>query len=137
LAEARGKALKVTAPLVCSLPAGCQYRVLLIQRDHDEILESQAKMIGRRGESVQDSPERRERLRREYQRIMEQTKTVLSSRDDVRLLTLRHEDILRAPEDAALLINKFAGGMLDTPRMASAVDHGLHRNRSRTAQAAL
>jgi len=133
LAEARGKALKVTVPLVCSLPAGCQYRVLLIQRDHDEILESQAKMIRRRGESVQDSPERRGRLRREYQRIVEQTKTVLGARPDVRLLTLRHEDILRAPGDAALLINKFAGGTLDAPRMASAVDHGLHRNRSRAA----
>ena len=52
LADARGKALKVVAPLVSSLPAGCNYRVLLIERDYAEILASQAKMIVRRGESM-------------------------------------------------------------------------------------
>jgi hypothetical protein len=80
LAEARGKALKVTAPLVCSPPAGCRYRVLLIERDYDEILESQAKMIERRGESIEDSPQRRDRLSREYDRIVEQTQMVLNWR---------------------------------------------------------
>ncbi len=70
----------MTAPLVCSPPAGCRYRVLLIERDYDEILESQAKMIERRGESIEDSPQRRDRLSREYDRIVEQTQMVLNWR---------------------------------------------------------
>lgn len=129
VAEARGKALKVVAPLVSSLPAGSNYRVLLIERDYGEILASQAKMIVRRGESVEDSPERRERLRREFARLMAQTKTMLRSREGVRLLVLRHEEILRDPAAAALAIDRFAGGGLDRERMAAAVDRSLHRNR--------
>jgi predicted AlkP superfamily phosphohydrolase/phosphomutase/tetratricopeptide (TPR) repeat protein len=130
LADARGKALKVVAPLVSSLPAGCNYRVLLIERDYGEILASQAKMIVRRGESIEDSPDRRERLRREYARLIAQTKTILRSRSDVRLLVLCHEQILRDPEAAALAIDRFAGGGLCAERMAPAVDRSLHRNRA-------
>ena len=127
--EARGKALKVVAPLVCSLPVGHRYRVVLIERDYDEILASQATMIARRGESVDDSPERRERLRREYGRLIDRTKIVLRARSDVHLLILRHEDILRHPEESAARINGLVGGVLDASRMASAVDRSLHRNR--------
>ena len=134
LAQARGKALKVVAPLVCSLPAGYNYRVLLMERDYDEILASQAKMIARRtesgqAESIDDSPERRERLRREYARLIAQTRTVLRSRGGVQLLELRHENIVRDPAQVAVTINAFSGGVLDTSAMASAVDRSLHRNR--------
>jgi hypothetical protein len=129
---ARGKAVKVVAPLVCSLPLGCRYRVVLIERDCGEILASQATMIARRGESIADSPERRERLRREYARLMDRTKLVLHARPDVQLMVLRHEDILREPAEAAARINSFAGGVLDASRMASAVDASLHRNRRDT-----
>jgi predicted AlkP superfamily phosphohydrolase/phosphomutase/tetratricopeptide (TPR) repeat protein len=130
--QARGKAVKIVAPLVCSLPPGCQYRVLLIQRDLDEILESQAKMIGRRGGRVEhdkDSPARRKRLLREYGRLMKQTVQVLRGRPDVKLLVLRHEEILRDPEAAAAQVNRFAGGQLREGAMAGAVDRSLHRNR--------
>ncbi len=129
LPGARGKAVKIVAPLVCSLPAGCRYRVILIERDYDEILESQAAMIRRRGEPVQDSSERRDRLRREYARVIAQTRTLLSKRADVQLLMLRHENILRDPDEASSSIGNFAGGTLDTGRMAAAVDRSLHRNR--------
>jgi predicted AlkP superfamily phosphohydrolase/phosphomutase/tetratricopeptide (TPR) repeat protein len=114
LSGARGKAVKIVAPLVCSLPAGFRYRVILIERDYDEILESQAAMIRRRGEPVQDSSERRDRLRREYARVIAQTRTLLSKRADVQLLILRHENILRDPGEASSSIGNFAGGTLDT-----------------------
>ena len=47
--------------------------MLLLDRNLDEILESQARMIARRGEAIEDTPERRVRLRQEYARIVEQT----------------------------------------------------------------
>ena len=74
LTEARGKALKVVVPLVRNLPTGCNYRIVLIDRDDDEILASQAKMIARRGESIEDTPDRGDRLRREYARLIAQTR---------------------------------------------------------------
>ncbi len=93
VADARGKAVKVVAPLVCLLPAGCRYRVVLIERDYEEILASQAKMILRRGESIEDTPQRREQLRREFDRVVQQTKSTLGARADVELLQVRYETI--------------------------------------------
>jgi hypothetical protein len=73
-----------------------------MDRDYDEILASQAKMIARRkesgkAESIDDSPQRRERLRREYVRLIAQTRAVLRYRSSVQLLELRHKDIVRDP----------------------------------------
>jgi predicted AlkP superfamily phosphohydrolase/phosphomutase/tetratricopeptide (TPR) repeat protein len=129
LTGARGKALKVVVPLVCNLPPGCHYRVLVVERDYDEILASQAKMIARRGGSIEDTADRRDRLRREYARLTAQTTDRLSMRRDMELLTIRHADVLRDPSAAASLLNSFAGDGLDSARMASAVDRSLHRNR--------
>ncbi len=133
VAEARGKALKVVAPLVCNLPTGCNYRVILIERDYDELLDSQAKMIARRGGSIEDTRDRRDRLRREYARLIARTKGALGARGDLRLLSLRHEDVIGDPSSVAEIVNRFAGGGLDTSRMSRAVDRSLHRNR-RTAE---
>ena len=135
LGSARGKAVKIVAPLVCSLPAGCRYRVILIERDYDEILASQAKMIARRGESIADSPQRGSRLRREYARVMTRTKTILGARSDVRLLPLHYDAVLKEPARAAELIDCFTGGLLNCARMAPAVDRSLHRNVARVAAA--
>jgi hypothetical protein len=129
ISEARGKAVKIVAPLLCALPIGHNYRVLLIERDFGEILESQARMITRRGEAVPDSPERRERLEQEYARVIEQTRRTLSSRHGFEFLSMRYEEILRDPIEAARQIAFFAGGGLDVERMAEAVDPSLYRRR--------
>ncbi|MGA7235314.1 MAG: alkaline phosphatase family protein [Bryobacteraceae bacterium] len=129
ISDARGKAVKIVAPLVCALPAGHAYRVVLIERDFNEILDSQASMIVRRGEAVTDSPDRRERLEQEYARVIEQTRRALSSRLGVEFLTIRYEEILRDPMEAARQIAFFAGGRLDVERMAAAVDPSLYRRR--------
>ena len=42
LKEAKGKAVKIVAPLLPYLPDGFEYRVILIERHLDEILESQS-----------------------------------------------------------------------------------------------
>jgi predicted AlkP superfamily phosphohydrolase/phosphomutase/tetratricopeptide (TPR) repeat protein len=131
--DAKGKALKVVAPLVCGLPPGCNYRVVLIERDYDEILASQAKMIERRGELVGDSPARRDRLRREYARVIAQAKNVLSARADVKVVSVRYEDVVNNPAETAALLNRFAGGGLDAAKMSMAVDRSLHRNRRQAA----
>jgi tetratricopeptide (TPR) repeat protein len=133
LTEAQGKALKVVVPLVCNLPRGCNYRVLLIERDYNEILASQAKMIARRGGSIDDTADRRERLHREYDRLTARAKSVLGARADVTIMSVRYEGVIKDPGGTAELLNQFAGGGLDSARMSQAVDRSLHRNRREDA----
>ncbi len=130
LTRARGKAVKIVVPLVSSLPKGVPYRVTLFERNLHEVLNSQAAMIERRGEVVHDSIERRDRLKREYQRLMESTDGALSARPLVRELPLRYEEVLAEPTTVASQIDLFAGGGLDRAKMAAAIDPALYRQRS-------
>jgi hypothetical protein len=95
LPEARGKALKIVAPLLTALPAGLPCRVILIERDLNEILNSQAQMLVRRGENLPDTLERRDRLQDAYARTLRQAKTFLRNRPSTRLLALERGEVLR------------------------------------------
>jgi hypothetical protein len=55
--------------------------------------------------------------------------TVLRNRAGVQLLEIHHKDIVRDPGQAAVTINAFWSGALDSCAMVSAVDNSLHRNR--------
>src|SRR5262245_1578090 len=49
VADARGKVVKLVHALVPDLPGGFRYRVVMMHRDLDEVLASQAKMLARSG----------------------------------------------------------------------------------------
>ena len=49
IAEAEGKVVKVISQLLLLLPAGREYRIILMQRPLSEVLKSQDEMLRRRG----------------------------------------------------------------------------------------
>jgi len=129
LAEARGKAVKIVAPLLPALPPEPACRVILIERDLNEILDSQAQMLLRRGENLADTPERRDRLKDAYTRTLQRAKTFLRGRKATRLLVLRRDQVLADPVRAAAEIGVFLGLEDAAARMAAEVDPRLHRQR--------
>ncbi|HEV2447035.1 MAG TPA: tetratricopeptide repeat protein, partial [Candidatus Sulfopaludibacter sp.] len=130
IAQARGKAVKIVAPLLSALPAGESYRVIFMERNLDEILASQAQMMARRGEAVEDTPARRARLREEYSRLVQSVRALLGGRADVEVLYLGRESVLREPRAAAEAIDRFLGGGLPVEAMAAQVKPELHRQRA-------
>jgi tetratricopeptide (TPR) repeat protein len=129
IGQATGKAVKVVVPLIPALPGHLGYRVILVERDLDEILASQAKMIERRGAQIEDTPERRERLKQENTRQVAHVKMFLGNRPDVQILVLQHAEVIRDPASAAHRINRFCGGTLREEAMASSVRPELHRQK--------
>jgi hypothetical protein len=119
----------VVVPLIPALPGREGYRVILVERDLDEVLASQAKMIERRNGKIEDTPERRERLKLENGRQLEHVKSFLSKTPDVQLLALQHADVIRDPALAAHRINLFCGGALREEAMAASVRPELHRQK--------
>jgi hypothetical protein len=130
LAEAKGKAIKIVVPLLGSLPKDVACRVILIERDLNEILNSQARMLLRRNENLPDTPERRDRLKDAYALTLQRAKTFLRNRPATGLLVLQRSDVLRDPAAAASRISDFLGGQLATSKMAAEVDPSLHRQRA-------
>ena len=123
--------MKIVAPMIPNLPDGVPCRVILIERDLDEILASQRDMIARRGREVDQTPARLNRLRQEYLRLIVWAKGFLAGRQSTSLMCVSRSAILGDPEKAAEAINRFLGGTLEVPRMASEVKPELNRQRGR------
>lgn len=130
IGEAKGKAVKVVAPLILALPPELPCLVISIERDLDEVLESQARMLLRRGESIDDSPARRAQMKEEYSQILERVREFLAKRPNTRVLALNHRDVLAQPHVAAAAINKSLGGGLNETVMMREVTTNLHRVKS-------
>jgi hypothetical protein len=129
LATAKGKAVKIVAPLVAALPADVACRAILCDRDLGEVLDSQERMLRRLGDERAAGPERRCRLQQEYERTLERVKAVLAARPATALLTVRYEEAVYDPRGTAERMAGFLGGGLDVDRMARVADAALHRNR--------
>ncbi len=126
LFEIRGRAVKIVAPLLTALPPGLPCRVILCERDLEEVLDSQDRMLQRRNRPV-STPERRQLLKDEYVRTLGRVKAMLIRRPDTQLLVIEHSAVASGPLVAAGSINKLLGGGLDIGKMAAAVDPALYR----------
>jgi hypothetical protein len=130
LFEGRGKAIKIVAPLLAALPPGLACRVILCERDLEEVLDSQERMLVRRNQPQAATPERRRMLKDEYARMLDRVKAMLTRRPDTQLLVVEHGAAISDPVDTAERVNQFLSGGLDLAKMAAAIDPGLHRNRA-------
>jgi predicted AlkP superfamily phosphohydrolase/phosphomutase/Tfp pilus assembly protein PilF len=127
---ARGKVVKVVAPLLRYIPEGVPCRVVFVDRHLDEILASQRRMLLRRGRPVDDAPAKTARLKAEYGRLILESAKALESRPHTRLLRIHRNSILTDPQDAARRINDFLGGSLKVEAMAAEVIPSLNRHRA-------
>jgi len=104
--------------------------VILIERDLDEILDSQERMLVNRTRPLAAAPQHRRLLKEEYSRILGRTKALLARRPHTQMLVLRYRDAISDSAGIAEQVNEFLSGGLDAARMAAAIDPGLHRNRA-------
>jgi hypothetical protein len=132
LRAARGKGVKVISYLLKSLPTDLNYKVLFIRRDLDEILASQKKMLARRSEAHDITPEK---MRELFQDDLWRSGWLLKNRPQFEAIDVHYTAILAEPAEQARRINAFLGGRLDVGAMAGAVDPSLYRNRAQPAKA--
>jgi Flp pilus assembly protein TadD len=120
LLEARGRAIKIVAPLLAALPVGLACRVILSERDLDEVLDSQERMLARHSQAPA-TPERRRMLKEEFARTLDGVKAMLAHRPGTEVLMIEHSQVIFHPLAAAEKLNRFLGGGLDVSKMAAAV----------------
>jgi tetratricopeptide (TPR) repeat protein len=130
----RGKAIKIVAPLLAALPAGLACRVILCDRNLDEVLDSQERMLVRRNRPLAATPERRRMLKDEYARTLGRVKAMLARRPATELLAIEYSAAIADPAATGEKLNRFLGGGLDVAKMAGAIDPALHRSRADTSR---
>jgi predicted AlkP superfamily phosphohydrolase/phosphomutase/tetratricopeptide (TPR) repeat protein len=125
LPDARGKAVKLVAQLLPALPAGEEYRVVLMVRDLDEVLASQRAMLERlerSGAALDDAG-----LKRAYTRDLQRVGRWLSGKPEIPVLPVRYDDAVRDPAGVAQKLAEFFEAPFDPDAAARAVDASLRR----------
>jgi len=124
---AQGKAVKVISALLPLLPDTYRYRVIFMERQMQEVLASQRKMLARRGErspSVDDAA-----MAAVFAKHLAQTRSLLAQRPYIAVLTVHYRDVLADAPVQAARVRDFLQLPLDAEKMVAAVNEGLYRNR--------
>ncbi|WP_010582757.1 sulfotransferase domain-containing protein [Schlesneria paludicola] len=126
LPQSRGKVFKMISLLLYQLPATEHFRVLFMERDLEEILQSQEAMLRR----LQRPAIPRDQMREAFTIHLEQFNNWLKGRPEMSVLRVGYKDLIEAPARQAERINEFLGTSLDIEAMANAIDPDLYRNRN-------
>jgi sulfotransferase family protein len=125
LPQTRGKAFKMVSQLLYDLPPTETYRVIFMERDLEEMLASQEKMLARLDRPY--AP--REQMKRSYALHLERLHGWLSQQPHFAVLRVSYNDLLERPEEPARRVSAFLGGRACVEKMAATVDPSLYRNR--------
>jgi tetratricopeptide (TPR) repeat protein len=135
LAEARGKSLKVVAPLLAALPLQIQnsksniqnfhYRVLFMERPMEEILDSQDTMLTRLGKPTRPGAD----IAKAYQQQVRHAKTWLGGRG-ISAMSVDYTRLVHHPEEILPALAAFLGVPDRLEAMRAVIDPRLHRARA-------
>ncbi len=125
--SAVGRSVKVISALLQTLPASYDYRIIFMQRNIQEVLASQAKMLASRGESGGQVSD--EQLAEIYQKHLQNVEIWLNGQSNMRVLYINYNRLLKDPLPALKQVNLFLDGRLDEAEMAKVVDQNLYRQR--------
>jgi len=126
LPEARGRAFKMISQLLYDLPASETYRIIFMQRDLDEVLASQEKMLARLGRPA--AP--RDEIKRSYRMHVARLADWLPRQPNFQTLFVNYNNLVRQTAEEIQRLDTFLKCSLDKAGMLRAVDPTLYRNKS-------
>jgi len=126
--EALGRAVKVIYVLLKSLPDDVAARIVFMQRDLVEVVDSQRAMIARSGNPGDVLPP--ERMLEIFQAQLDMMLAWVSQQPRLQLLEVSHAEAISDPASVAEAVNEFLGGGLDVAAMAAVVDPALYHQRA-------
>ncbi len=128
LPVAQGKVVKIVSNLLQYLSADQTYKVIFMERNLQEIVASQNRMLENRGKPA--APEDDAAMTANFTRHLGQVKTWLRQQDHIDVLYLRYADVVAEPEAAVKRIQTFLGQPLHIEAMLAEVHQQLYRNRA-------
>jgi hypothetical protein len=125
LPATRGKAFKMVSQLLYELPANEHYRVIFMERDLDEMIISQEKMLVRLGKPAAPAAV----IKEHFIKHLAKLRDWLATQSNILLMNVRYSDLVEHPEVEAKRVSKFLDGRVQSGPMANSVDPSLYRNR--------
>ena len=128
VADSTGQAVKVIYKLVYDLPNNVPYRIVFMQRDIEEVLSSQEKMMRRDG--LDPDTIGRDLLFNLFQTDVMDFRRWAEVQGNIQIMYADYRRMIDEPEEMSRHIAEFLGQDLDIQAMASVVDPDLYRNRA-------
>lgn len=122
-----GKVIKVVTELLPFLPKGPDYRVIFVQRNLDEVLHSQRKMLLRRGETGANLTH--DQLRKIFSKKLD---SALSFLEKIRIpmISVEFSEFINCPDQEVRKLLDFIPELVDPRAMLREVVPSFYRNRS-------
>ena len=128
LLQADGKAVKIIAQLLRYIPLDARYKIIFMERDLDEILASQEKMLRRMGKSADGNGAL---LKAAFTRQLGDIKAWLQKTPNIETLYLNYGETVKNPQPYMESLCAFLGVDLDVSAMTAGVDAALYREKRR------
>jgi hypothetical protein len=125
LPQARGKAVKMVSQLLYELPRTERYRIIFMERDLDEVLVSQDKMLERWNRPA--AP--REQVKGAFIGHLDRLRTWLAGQPNMEILYVNYKELVDRPAEIAERFSTFVCATANAREMAQCVDPALYRNR--------
>jgi hypothetical protein len=124
--DMRGKAFKMVSQLLYHLPASEKYHILFMERDMDEMLASQEKMLARLGRPT--AP--RDAIAQAYRVHLDRLHDWLAGQHFLQVLRVSYRALIEAPRPEAERVAGFLANRTDVEGMVRSIDPTLYRNRT-------
>ncbi len=125
LPEARGKVVKMVSSLLYDLPDTETYRILFMERDMDEVVDSQEKMLRRLNRPA--AP--RDQMKASFAIHLNRLFQWLRQQRHMRVLKVSYNRLLTDPESEVRKVSEFLDRRPAPDPMLAAIDTSLYRNR--------
>ena len=125
--QAGGKVVKVISALLEYLPASAQYKIIFMEREIQEVLASQKKMLDHREEQNRIADDEMER---QFRAHLGAAKPWLARQPNMQVLYVRYNELMKDPEPACRRVLEFLDQPLDFSKMLAVPNAKLYRNRS-------
>ena len=127
LEDANGRVVKVISALLEHLPTDRHYKVLFMEREIQEVLASQKKMLDHRGEVSKVTDEE---MADQYRAHLKAVKPWLARQPHMEVLYVGYNSMMSDPEPLCRRVIEFLGMPLDLEKMRAVPNAKLYRNRA-------
>jgi len=109
LEDAPGRAVKIVAPLLRFLPAGFDYRVIMMEREMSEVLDSQAKMIERSSPlaAARGGKPNSALMSEAFESVLARVDQFVADSPNMNVLRIAHRAVVEDPRAAAKSVSEF------------------------------
>jgi hypothetical protein len=115
----------MVSQLLYELPSSERYHIIFMERDLEEMLVSQEKMLAR----LNKPSVPRAAIERAFREHLRKVRLWLAGQANIEILSVSYNDLVQRPEEEAERVSAFLGGNTDTESMSKTVDPSHYRNR--------